>query len=245
MAIAMVSKQEAAPKDRKHRDGTPIAGLEYIKATGKGDIDPQGFTAFVENETLRAHFHDVDQFQVMFGVPGSFYQRTPVPEVMIHYADAFVTYGPLIGEEPALRYFTLRARPSTGMWFMPEEREHLAYRGKRRLEVFPEPYSDQEPLADGTIEEKVVMEDERDGLEAKIVIAGPGATVVVDPSLAATGQYTVVVNGSVEHDGKTYGPESIGWQTQNDGPSELKAGSSGARVIVVRFPYPATTVSHK
>jgi hypothetical protein len=242
MTIAMVTQEQAGPKPDK-RDGSPGRGLMYFDPP-RDDRSPQGFTAEVFNDTLGAHFHTVDQFQVLFGTPGSMFRRTPIPDLFIHYADAYVTYGPLIGEDPPLRFFSLRARPSAGTWFMPESRDHLAYRGKRHMQATPASFDIDTPLADGEIQEEIVFEDLTDGLEARVITAGPHAALMVEPSTASSGQYMLVVDGEVEIEGKTYGRESLGWQQPDDPPAKLTAGSQGCRVVVTRFPYPETPAAH-
>ena len=86
-------------------------------------LAPKGFVGEVYNGTLRAHFHPVDQFQILLGEEGSFYQRQPVPKFMLHYADAFATYGTemFLALIRRFAFFTLREIPSTGLYYMPDD----------------------------------------------------------------------------------------------------------------------------
>ena len=93
----------------------------------------------------RAHFHEVDQFQVFFGGAGATYQRHEVPWAMLHYADAYTTYGPFQAGGSTLRFFTLRARPTLGTHYMPESRDKLVRRGRRTLHLALEPEAPPPP----------------------------------------------------------------------------------------------------
>jgi hypothetical protein len=239
MALVMVAKEESVPKIGLDNQGQPNQGSQYFVPRESGDINPQGHTVFVANRTLRAHFHEVDQFQILLGAPGSLYQRTPIPALMLHYADAFSTYGPMIGTDPPLRFFTLRAQRSKATWYMPKDREHLRYRGSRHFLVTPDEFT--APMQ-GEIATKVLIEQADDGLEALDVSGGAGATMLVEPSKATSGQYIFVADGSLAFDGKTYGPESLGWQDASDESAKLQAGSDGCRILVLRYPCPSTTV---
>src|SRR5690348_1666786 len=60
---------------------------------------------------LGSHFHRVDQFQVFFGDEGSVFQRKPIPELLVHYTDAYSVYGPFkAAPDSDLLYATIRAR---------------------------------------------------------------------------------------------------------------------------------------
>src|SRR5262245_15707940 len=74
---------------------------------------PQAFLVrFPADSRGGAHFHPVDQFQIFYGSDGSWFKNQEITsgEIMLHYADAYVTYGPFgtKGPEP-LEFFTLRA----------------------------------------------------------------------------------------------------------------------------------------
>src|SRR5579862_2487593 len=111
-------------------------GFDRYLFFGKADELIDGPQAYI-NELdpaveLAAHFHKVDQFQVFFGVSGARFLRHPIPKVMVHYTDAYSTYGPFrSGTEGRLLYATLRAEHSNFGGVMPGARSQLPYRGRR------------------------------------------------------------------------------------------------------------------
>lgn len=90
---------------------------------------PQAYLVRQESPELRAHFHEVDQFQVVLAGDGTL-GADRARRGVLHYTDAFTAYGP-IRTDPAvgLAYFTLRATPTTGINYMPEERARRAAAG--------------------------------------------------------------------------------------------------------------------
>ena len=69
---------------------------------------------------------------------------------------------------------------------------------------------------------------------------GADATIELPTSAGTSGQYVYVTDGTVSLDNEWYGEESLGWLGPEDGPTTLTAGPSGSRVLVLRFPAPAT-----
>src|ERR1700704_4591078 len=74
------------------------------------------------NYTIPAHFHLVDQFQVMVSGTG-WLGKSRIADTLVHYTNAYTTYGPIITEQDAVEYFTLRnAWDITGAHKMPDSR---------------------------------------------------------------------------------------------------------------------------
>lgn len=103
----------------RHRGDRPAAG---------GDHGRQAYLVRQEAPELRAHFHEVDQFQVVLDGEGTLGRDRAVRGV-VHYTDAYTSYGP-IRTDPAvgLAYFTLRRRADVGIHYMPDEREQRRLR---------------------------------------------------------------------------------------------------------------------
>src|ERR1700745_2484084 len=95
--------------------------------------EPEGFLIeFPAHSRTGAHFHSCDQFQVFFPAAGAWYRSRPIERLVVHYVDAYTTYGPFgTGAEP-MAFYTLRARPSTITGFMPTARDRWVAGGKRR-----------------------------------------------------------------------------------------------------------------
>jgi hypothetical protein len=237
MSLTMRSIDDAFARKWVPNTGREETLCHYFGEFADDGRGPQGFLTSVTNRTIPSHNHAVDQFQVMFGNEGAVYQRHAIAPLLLHYADAFSTYGPIFGADPSLRFFTLRPRMDKTMNVMPEDKANVPYFGRRQkhLELDPVPL----PAA-GEVEVTTLIEVEADGLEALSIVGGPDASFKVAPAEHTRGQYVCVTNGTVDWDGRTFGEYSLGWQAPSDEPAELHAGPEGCRVLVLRFPSPAT-----
>lgn len=244
MPLTMVGPEEAVVVGRTTDEGEARTWSEYFgRATGRGD-SPQGFVVPLHNRFLGAHFHPVDQFQILLGVPGATYQREPVAPMMVHYADAYVTYGPLIGEDAPLRFYTLRALMTEQVLYMPDERKKLLWRGKRNRHVDFDHLTPGEFPGVGEVSVDTIWEREDDGLEGLAVTAGPRATIVIPGTSGTNGQYVFVADGSLARDGRSFPIESLGWQGPEEDGTEVTAGDGGVRLFVLRFPTPTSVEQH-
>jgi len=83
---------------------------------------------------VRPHFHSVDQFQVFFN--GGRVGKHEIGRHLVHYADAYTSYGPIVDDGDGVTYLTVRARPDSGPKYMPESRsQRPAGAGGRQLTV--------------------------------------------------------------------------------------------------------------
>jgi len=240
MGLSMVRYEEAVPQEWVTDIGTKETLYHYFGGRREDGLGPQGFLTTVTHRTIGAHCHAVDQFQILFGAPGARYQRHDIPPTMVHYADAYATYGPLRGEDPPLRFFTLRPREDRTMYHMPADRSDVPYLAHRQRHVDLDEASPAVAPASGVVERCQLFAAEEDGMEAFALVAGPGASLEVAPGPAMLGQYVYVAGGTVAYGDDSYGRLSLGWQGPDDPPSTLHAGPSGCRVVVVRFPSPPT-----
>jgi hypothetical protein len=204
---------------------------------------PEAFLVEVDEPTFheRAHFHDVDQFQVFFGVPGAYFGRTPVSRLMFQYADAYSTYGPFGSPDPGLRFYTLRPGPSSIRAYMPDDRDKLVRRGRRQQIVDVDAELDR-PIDRPSVTQ--VLGGDAADPSAAVAAIPAGTAVDVPAPVTSQGQYCCVLEGCVEVDGDRFGLGSLGWRppaAPGAEPTSLRsAAGSRARVLVVQFP-PATT----
>jgi hypothetical protein len=190
---------------------------------------------------LAAHFHKVDQFQVFFGgMAGARFLRHPIPDVMVHYTDAYSTYGPFTsGREDKLLYATLRAEHSNFGGVMPAARSELAYRGRRNVERDVDDWTvGHAPPSGQTCRELMGRHD--DGMAGTLTLAAPGAPVLVERSAPISGRFYCVLDGFLEVGGQRYDRLSLGWEPGEDGPAAFVAGESGCSLLTLDFPYPPT-----
>ena len=227
----VVTRAQAVSR-RVISDGKISKVLDYFGGAAPSDT-AQAYLVEVRNYVTRPHFHPVDQFQILYGSPGSLLGRRPIGDLVVHYADAHTVYGPLIGADPPLRYFTLRAEPTTVTAYMPESRALLPGPGGRNL------HSDLDPLpaapGPGHVTSSRLLGDERDGLEVSYLAAGPGARITI-PGAGPAGQFFFLVAGAIESEAVRCPPESMGWQPPGSPTWEVTAGQDGAGVLVLRYP---------
>lgn len=117
--VRTVTPAEARTIDR----GRGYALSDYLGDHTDAGAGQQAYLVRQEAPELGAHFHEVDQFQVVVSGEGTL-GRDPVGRGVVHYADAYTAYGP-IRTDPAvgLAYLTMRLEPTTGINPMPQERE--------------------------------------------------------------------------------------------------------------------------
>jgi hypothetical protein len=189
----------------------------------------------------------VNQFQLFYPSSGAWYQRRPLDEAMVlHYSDAYTTYGPFgTGSEP-LRFFTLRSSASTLTGFMPSARDQLMP-GQRRHVVAGFELQRNSDCVVGNERTRVVVPAQEDGLEAVVAYLGPEERLDVRSDWDHGGQYICVLAGTLGGDGECFGPFALGFSKAEDDAPELWAGETGGVVLVLRFPIdphrPSTTAS--
>ncbi|MFC7495787.1 MULTISPECIES: hypothetical protein [unclassified Nocardioides] len=181
-------------------EGRRYTMTDYVGRHG-GERDraggPDGRQAYLVHQQapeLRAHFHEVDQFQVVLDGEGTLGRDRAVRGV-VHYTDAFTSYGP-IRTDPAvgLAYFTLRRRADVGIHYMPDERELR----RRMAAVAGEHFTielDSDALQEGRLHE---VAGTRRGARAYGVRLSAGTRLA--PTGAGDG-YLVVLAGALSLDG--------------------------------------------
>ncbi|MBM0274298.1 hypothetical protein [Micromonospora tarensis] len=226
--VQMVDREQAKSR-RVISEGKIRKVVDYFGGAAAAG-GAQAYLVEQKNYVTRAHFHPTDQFQILLGAEGSLFGRRPVSALEVHYADAYTVYGPLVGGDPPLRYFTLRATPTDVTEYMPEARERRRERGGRSLSRRLEPTA---RVALGQAVYSPLLDD--DGhLGIAEINAGADATVSV-PASGPVGQFVFVVEGTLRWRDGSYGPESVGWQPAGEPGFTGTAGPAGARLLTLRF----------
>jgi hypothetical protein len=105
-----VATSEAEYK-KVQREGGVGARRSYIGTPGSMAEGAQAF--LVErpypNPVVAPHFHDIDQFQVIVAGDGRMGKKEVKP-ITFQYADAFTPYGPIVGRDDGISFFTLPAQ---------------------------------------------------------------------------------------------------------------------------------------
>lgn len=225
-----------SPVDSGSVDPGSAGGPEFVEPKPGEIRPPQAF--LVEQEpgaTVHAHFHYVDQFQVVVGGSGRIGKHLLTP-IMVHFAGANTPYGPILPSDQGLSYFTLRASAdTTGAQFMP------AARARRRpapwrYELAPPVTSTEEALSG---RQKVEIEQVLSGdggLTVLMFRLPPGGSVNTPPPSAGSGQSLLVTAGSIFHGGSVCGRLSALFIPPDSPTLELTAGTGGADVLLLQFP---------
>jgi hypothetical protein len=242
----LVGMPEATYNERTNSRGAQQRQYDYF---GKSSSIRCGAEAFLvdygPDRTTGAHFHSVDQFQVFFGSEGARYQRHQIPEVELHYADAFVTYGPFSASGERMRFFTLRAREGQFKGEMPSERHKLRYRGRRglHLDVNDRLGRDrlERALPAGRTVEVPLIDEHADGLAATLISAGPGSEIVLPSTVATSGRYFCVLAGALLAGTRPVGPMALGWSAPDEPEQTVHTDHVAVTtVLTMTFPFPAT-----
>jgi hypothetical protein len=201
---------------------------------------PQGFLVHLPPGSVNgAHFHPVDQFQVFFGSDGGWYQRNDVRDDLVHYTDAFSTYGPFGSRGPdGLEFYTLRAKSTTEVAYMPRERSRLVRRGMRNMHVSLASVT-RTSCAAGESAVEVVAGPDADGLAIYLVCLGRDAVLPLQAAASrSAGQYVCVLRGCVSVDGQSYGRQAIAWTGPGEQLSVAASSEHGAEILILQFPQP-------
>jgi hypothetical protein len=197
---------------------------------------PQGFLVEYPDPkaVVKPHFHAVPQFQVI--VRATRLGKRPIGEFSMQYADPYTPYGPIVGTDEGLAFFTLRSRQSTGTFYMPGSRDKLLGKPGRNLAIdysVADPPAEQEPFVRETL-----LEPTADGMQAVRIRMRPGAEAPGIDATSSGGQYYLVTEGSVHSGGKELPRLSLIWVEAGEPAPSLRAGESGASVLAMQFPVP-------
>jgi hypothetical protein len=218
--------------------GRDLAGPITDCAPDKSVRIPQAF--FVEqapNSRLPAHFHMIDQFQVLFGGGGSI-GRHEIQDFGIHYTNAFTSYGPIDAGENGFNYFTLRnSWDGTGAHRMPESRAELKRVPRRHLLLQPPMPLAPDQLASLERQEvETLHEMESDGLGVWIYRLPKGTAATGPAPGNGAGQYWIVIGGSLIFQGNRLSKLSCLFVPETDDALSFQAGDDGLEVLVMQFP---------
>ncbi len=232
--------QAVATSERREQEVKRAGGTgrrsDYIGTPGIIDAGPQAF--LVERPYPKAridpHFHDIDQFQIVVGGFCRMGKKSAHP-VTYQYADAYTPYGPIVGAEKGFSFFTLRPIASGGFFAMPGNRHNMPCQAGRNLAGQFD--LDKPRPAAGEVVRDHLMPPQDDGVNAVGLRLGPGARASGLTSDAG-GQYYLVCDGEVIHEGRAMPRHSLIHVEPGESPPDLTASGAGANVLVLQFARP-------
>lgn len=225
-------------------------GFEYHKAEwleSPPDATPSPTAFLIEQgagSTLRTHFHVQNEFQVVVAGGGTI-GRHATRAVSVHYAGAYTGYGPIVAGPDGLSYFTLRSMLESGAFFIPEARHRLAPGPK--LQRFGAPIDTLSPaqlraLRSPRVEDNIACED---GMFARVVLLPPGAPLPIRHEGPSSGQFQMVLAGTLCAGANRLGPLEMAFAAPEDGDPGLTAGPDGAQVLGLQLPVRAAVYDHR
>ena len=176
-----------------------------------------------------AHFHEVDQFQVIIDGKGTFGRHNVAP-YCIHFSRAYTRYGPLHSDGWA--FMVMRTRYDSGSQRDAEKLKRIPNRRPWQVTTkisFPV----QGP---GVSMQEVPEIKDDEGLFASTLTMAPNTrTTAPDPS-SGDGQHVLVVKGSIVHDNQEREAPVIVFTKPDEPAFEIKAGAQGLEAIVMNLP---------
>ena len=240
--IATADAARATRRRAKAGDGMGFWHTLYLGTTrynmAAGQPDPEPGTLFpmaflVEQdpgEVANAHFHRADQFQVVVAGEGTLGSHAVRP-VSVHFAGAHTAYGPIRAGAAGLSYFTLRNGFDPGARYMMRAENRTALRdvaGRRHREAVAGPL---DGCGSGPL-----LGPEPDGMAAWAFELAAGEQIAGPSPGGGLGQYWLVIDGSLHHEGAALGPLSCAFVHPDDSAFVALAGAMGARILAMQFP---------
>jgi hypothetical protein len=212
--------------------GSRVAGVAQVI----DDVPTAFITSRPPENVIEPHFHELPQYQLFIQGRGRVGKHGLQP-LTVHYTDPYTPYGPIVASEDGLAFMTLRAQTSNGGAFrMPKARPFMVRKAGRALTAVAGVKPSAAPPGQVGLEDLIPLMD--DGVEAKLVSLGAGATCRLPESGASRDRFLVVASGALVREGNEYATHSCAFLRAGEPTPELAAGSQGAQVLVLRFPPP-------
>ena len=238
MSLVMVAKGETTVHGNAGPGDSLYLALDYFGGLSGRDLGPEAFVLRQRLSTPDAQFHPVDQFQLVLGVPHAKQDRPIVSPFIVQYVDAFTTYIPLAGADPALSLYTCRAEAVPPVAHSSPENDQPYLAGRRNITVDVFEVRSIRAYGNRGVHISSLISEEEDGLRAERIVADAGAKIDLANTHGTSGQFSFISKGSFWYGQREYAFESLGWMRAGEPGQRVQAGSNGVECLIMRFPYP-------
>jgi rubredoxin len=223
---------------RQELEGGGVRRRSFIETRQPGS--PQAFIVqYDPNRHSRAHFHEVDQFQIIVEGKGKI-GRHELRPYSVHFARAHTPYGPLVSDAEGMTFVTLRRRCDFGgAQRLPESKAVLEQIPNRkpwqvtegidfgRLPAMPH---------SGVLVEPIPGVKDDKGLAGYVVSMLPNAVAYAPDPSRGEGQFVLILEGSLLYGAKEHKAITVVSVDADEGPFQMQAGAHGLKGLVLSFP---------
>jgi rubredoxin len=239
MTIVVAFDDITADKIRKNPGGPDrpaSTNYPFFRSTAATPGEPMAFLAqYDAGDRSCAHYHSVDQFQILVQGSGQF-GRHEVAPYYVHFARAYTPYGPLHADEKTgWTFMTLRTRFDPGAQRLPGALAKLQQVKDRKpwqvttRAAFPSRGSGV------SLQEIPELKDEQ-GLFGNCLTMTPGASTTAPLPSEGDGQYVIVVKGSLLRENREYKALTVVFVKPDENAFRIHAGLDGLDALILNFP---------
>jgi hypothetical protein len=182
------------------------------------------------------HFHTVPQFQIFSAGDGHF-GKEPIKAPLVHFADSWTAYGPIVAGTEGVNYFTARLKADLGANYMPESRQKRPPGRGRHYSISLDDTDWHNPSTRGGDNTIVNLLDVGvEGLGVLHVDVPPAASLEL-PRYTGAGRLIVVLDGALRAAGATLPKWTWGIEkAEADDEVNVVADHMGACVLALDYP---------
>lgn len=201
---------------------------------------PQAFAVQLGSDfrEVGAHFHRVDQFQLMVGGSARFGGHE-IAAGDLHYSDRFQPYGPFKPLESGMTFYTLRPHTADGVFYMPASRSQLAADLAAHRDEAPRRRNSTLHLRDVPLDRPgdwVEVDQSDAGMRVALWTASAGVDAP-GTKAEAPGAYLIVIDGEISAGSERYGEGAISWLEAGATADSFTAACDDTRVVLLQYPH--------
>ncbi len=237
--VVAVSDLPPAKVNQRGRIGPGLPGelgTTFLRAHADAPDGPTAvLTRYEGARYSAAHFHEVDQFQVIIDGEGEF-GRHHVSPYCVHFSRAYTPYGPLQSDkEKGWVFIVLRARFDPGAQRFPAALEKLKQIPNRMPWQVTAKVTFPSETGDVSVRQVPEISGDK-GLFTHALTMASGSRTMTPPQSGGDGQYVVVVKGGLIHEGTLRDAPTVIFVKRDESAFCLQAGPEGLQAIIMNFP---------